>query len=221
MLNRWTNAADLQRIGCPTFFLHADQDQLIDVQQSIQMHHMRKKLSLPSELYIQRSVEGMSRKDHNTFDFEDDVISPIQSFFRTFMILKEVEEEKTYSLDNEAISRAAFTPAMYTQYEMKKNTVADMCMYSLCPLVFPAEAFLACFGSLSTYLAISAGIVKPPEYRYRCRSERGLPHFKIEFRAPKRAAPAIRTVTEVTNPLSARNGTESIEGVRYDPLHRI
>ena len=98
---------------------------------------------------------------------------------------------------------------------------ADMCMYSLCPLVFPVEAFLACLGSLSTYLAISAGIVKPPEYRYRCRSERGLPHFKIEFHAPKRAAPAIRTVTEVTNPLNTRSGTESMEGVRYDPLHLI
>ena len=132
MLNRWPNAADLQRIECPTFFLHADQDQLIDVQQSIQMYRMRKKLSLPSELYIQRSVEGMSRKDHNTFDFEDDVISPIQSFFRTFITLKE-EEEKTHSLDNEAIPRAAFTPAMYTQYEVKKNTVAAPPCYKMLP----------------------------------------------------------------------------------------
>jgi abhydrolase domain-containing protein 17 len=66
-------------IKSPILFLHADKDQIIDHHHSSTLNLIRKRKNLPSELFTQRSTAYFT-KDHNMFDYDKDVIKPVQKF---------------------------------------------------------------------------------------------------------------------------------------------
>ena len=68
-------------IPSPVLFIHADHDQIIDYHHSTTLNMRRSRAGLPTELYTQRSNHDI-QKDHNVFDYEQDVINPISAFLK-------------------------------------------------------------------------------------------------------------------------------------------
>ena len=71
-------------IQCPVLFIHADHDQIIDYHHSVTMHALRTRDNLPSELFTQVSTPIFT-KDHNHYDYDNDVIIPSRDFLAKYI----------------------------------------------------------------------------------------------------------------------------------------
>lgn len=198
-LNRWENWRLLRRISSPVLFLHADKDQIIDYQHSVQLHAMRQSLELPSELFTQQSTINMT-KDHNNFDYENDVLEPLYKFLQQL-----TPAPKKIELPSVAVTLAEQTPLEYQRYEIRKDSLESNCLWCLCPLTFTTEACLALCAVTATTLGTFSGGLRR-DYKYTTRMERGLPQFPIELHKPTKSTKK-DTTTEAVNPMAPIDDT--------------
>jgi len=86
---RFRNIDAIQRVKCPVFFLHGLQDKLIPHSHTIELNKNCQGLSfmkLPEEM------------DHNTFDFEQDLVRPFQDFLSKIETPEKEEEVEPFEL---------------------------------------------------------------------------------------------------------------------------
>lgn len=102
-------------IKCPVLFIHADKDLIIDSHHSKMMHDMRLAAGLPSEFFIQRSVDGFN-KGHNYFDYSKDVITPARDFLQKY-----VPYSPPHALDLSQVESACAVPPIYQKYLPQKS----------------------------------------------------------------------------------------------------
>ena len=119
-------AASCQVVQSPVLLLHADNDQIIDHHHSSTLNLMRNRYKLPSELFTQRSTARVV-KDHNMFDYEKDVIRPVQRFLMAKGLyvdhdargslmsedFREQPQKATIALDLEVVTAATVPPLQY------------------------------------------------------------------------------------------------------------
>lgn len=180
ILNRYENYYNLRLINCPVLFIHADNDNVIDIQHSQQMYEMRKHLQFISEIYIQKSNVYMN-KDHNVFDYELDVVEPIYEFLQKYSNNTHNFNNKpvNYTLSNATIVMISQTPLEYQKHVQYKKDFSHTCLWCLCPVIFSMEC---CLGSIySSVVQPVVHVIKKPDYTYSSRMQRGLPRFAIEF----------------------------------------
>ena len=103
-------------IQAPVLFIHADNDIIIDVEQSVSLHKARVREGLVSELYIQKSTASFV-KGHNNFDYDQDVIIPSRDFLGKY-----VTYQGFWGINGTSIDKFRVIPPVYS----KTNTISAM-----------------------------------------------------------------------------------------------
>lgn len=203
-------------------FLHADNDTLIDVQHSQQLHQMRLDLELPSEIFIQKSFPSL-KKDHNNFIYEEDVLTPL-----TLFLSKHVPRGLVITLPEKAINEVSKTPELFKETIEKESDCMDNTLWCLCPYVALTECCISTCYLSGVFLGSHAGILRR-DFRYVSRMERGKDPFPVELFSPNhnRRTPA-RTVSDteivideiVENPMAPSPNPSQVYEIDLVPVAR-
>jgi hypothetical protein len=149
MFDRWQNwkvlCGDYDNITCPVLFIHADNDQIIDIYHSEAMHQIRTKKGLLSSIYIQKSTYDFI-KGHNHYDYDVDVIIPIRDFLARY-----VPFSGLWSINLDIIKQYITKPNDFPKFDMNTSkvcTITNCIRWSYCPCIACCEAGTAMFCSL-------------------------------------------------------------------------
>ena len=129
-------------------FIHADNDIIIDVEQSISLHKGRLHEGLISELYIQKSTDSFI-KGHNNFDYDRDVIIPSRDFLGKY-----VPYQGLWGIGGTNIDRFRAIPPVYSTDKTvasinnlnKNHKLYNACgciRCAICPCIFCIEGCVA------------------------------------------------------------------------------
>jgi hypothetical protein len=130
MLNRWDNAQHLVGthdgvIRSPVFFIHADQDKVINCNHSQLLFEHRKKAGLPCEFFLQKSTATFT-KGHNFFDYVHDVVVPTKGFLGRHLAATDSRFGNTmFTLPNEVVARVSAVPRQYEPEPEPDNSIAS------------------------------------------------------------------------------------------------
>ncbi len=154
-------------------FIHADNDIIIDVEQSISLHKGRLQEGLISELYIQKSTPSFT-KGHNNFEYDRDVIIPSRDFLGKY-----VSYQGLWGIVGTNIDKYRVVPSVYSVdrtvtaiNKLNKNhklyTVCGCARCAICPCVFCIEGWVAITSESCTCITDSIlGFKK--KYKYESK----------------------------------------------------
>ena len=197
ILNRWENwklliysdEIDSQSIiQSPVLFIHADNDKIIDYEQSRILHETRLNQGLSSMIFTQQSNEDFN-KGHNYFDYLTDLEIPILNFITNHVNHKSENSDINKNVDSNIhlnifidiniIDEYSLIPIEYQNIELEtftKYNCSLLTRWSLCPCMFCLELSCATTIQIINYLINNISFYQTP-FQFQTKAKRGLDHL--------------------------------------------
>lgn len=82
---RFSNIDYIKKVNCPILFIHGQKDELIPFEHTMKL---KEACSCPVEILLPEEM------DHNTFDYDSDLLIPLKDFYRRYTDYNNIDRVK-------------------------------------------------------------------------------------------------------------------------------